>query len=253
MFRSLRNFIIIKTDSLFEDKVSFRGSDGMELVIDVDFDRQRHTRIYGECTDVPLYLGKVPLHQEHRGLPEYHGYSPYYYKFMSDIEMEVQVGDRVYFHFNSVVQRNFVDVQGKHPNRTWFIKVRYDQILCVVRDGKIIPIGGYALIEPEYETWDDILVPVPMTVNGKVLKDKYGEVKYKPKDQWIQTKIAPQYKYLTGFVRHVGSPLNGDKCEIEVGQKIWYRKNADWPNKIEGKEYFTIRQRHIIGRQTKNT
>jgi co-chaperonin GroES (HSP10) len=113
----------------------------------------------------------------------------------------------------------------------------------VVREEKIIPIGGYVLIEPDLESWDDILKPVRSTI-----KDKDGNFILKPKDQWLQTKVRPDRKYLTGFVRHIGAPLKGDVNELEIGQKIYYRKHADWVQNIEGKEYYAIRQRHIVGK-----
>ena len=144
---------------------------------------------------------------------------------------------------NAVVSNSFIDVQGVHPNRVWYIRVRYDMVFLTVREGKIIPIQGYTLIDPDWESWEDIAVPT-----YSHLKDAHGNPMLKPKEQWVVTKSAPGYKFLTGFVRHVGTPLRGDKCEVKVGQKIWYHRNADWMQNIEGKDYFTIRQNHIIGR-----
>lgn len=181
--------------------------------------------------------------QEHRGSPTGDS-SPFEYRYVSDVSQDLQIGDRIYFHFNTIVMRNCVKEEGVHPNRTWYFKVSYEQILCAVRDGKIIPISSYVLVDPDFESWDDILVPVM-----SLLKDADGNFIPKPKDQWLQKKVQPEYKYLTAYVRHVGSPLNGDKCEIEAGQKIWYRRNADWMNTIEGKDYFAIRQRHIVAKE----
>ncbi len=124
----------------------------------------------------------------------------------------------------------------------WF-KCRMDNIICAVRDEKIIMIGGYTLIEPDVELWEDILIP---TYTG--LTDKEGNPIKRPKEFWIQTKLMPEAKYLKGFVRHIGSPLNGDVRECNPGDHIIYKKNADWTNLIEGVEYFVVRQRHIEGR-----
>ncbi len=135
-------------------------------------------------------------------------------------------------------------IEGKHPNRIWYIKVSYEQVICAVRDGKIIMIGGNCLIDPDFESWEDLAIP---TYSDLVGED--GQKILKPKEQWIVTKSAPGYKYLLGFVKKVGSPLMGDTCEIKEGQRIWYHKNADWMVKIEGRDYFVIKQRHIIGRE----
>ncbi|MFO0447616.1 MAG: hypothetical protein ACK52I_02810 [Pseudomonadota bacterium] len=235
---------MFKTDTLFNDKVQYRGVNGEDLVLDVTFDPAKHVRCYGEVVSLPVYLTKRPVTQEHRGTPPYSQESPFEYRFVSDISKDIEVGDRIYFHFNTICQKNFVRVEGQHPNRTWYYKVAYDQVLCAVRKDKIIPIASYVLCDPDFESWDDILVPVRSDIKGPD-----GEYILKPKDQWIQTKVKPEYKYLTAFVKYVGKPFNGDKCEIEVGQKVWYRRNADWMNKVEGRDYFAIRQRHIVGKE----
>lgn len=244
MINGFANFVIFKTDTLFNDKVKYKGIGGRELVIDPSFEPAKHVRIYGEVVSVPIHMSPgIPIAQDYRGIPSYHGQSPYSYKYLADIEPEVKVGDRIYFHFNTVAEKNFVQIDGVHPNRVWYVKVRYDQIICAVRDGVIIPIGGYTLVDPDFETWEDLQVPTYSSI-----KDKDGKPMLKPKDQWLVRKSTPGYKHLLGFVRHVGSPLRGDKCEVSVGQKIIYRRNADWMVHIEGRDYFVIKQRHIEGR-----
>jgi len=251
-YQAFTDFLIFKTDKLFKDKVKIGGPNGRELFFDPSFDPQRHAQICGEVTSVPGVLSTKALMQEHRGMPGYHESSPFNYKFLADIKMEVQPGDKIYFHFNTIKTGNIVSEEGEFPNRTYYLKVRYDQVICAVRTtltadsviSNIIPIGGYTLIDPDFETWDDILVPTYSNIMGQD-----GKPQLRPKSQWIQKKVAPTYKYLTGYVRHVGSPLLGDETEIEVGQKIWYRQNADWQVKIEERDYFVVRQRHIIGKE----
>ena len=238
------NYVIFRTDTMFNDKVQFEGLKGETLVLDPSFDPQRHVRTYGEVVSLPAQLTKRPIMQEHRGSPAPSDSSPYSYKYVSDVSEELQIGDRIYFHFNTITMKNCVKEEGEHPNRVWYFKVSYEQIVCAIRNGQIIPISSYVLVDPDFENWDDILVPT-----YTMLKDEQGNFIPKPKEQWIQKKVRPEYKYLTAFVRHVGTPLKGDKCEIEVGQKIWYRRNADWMNTIEGKDYFAIRQRHIVAKE----
>lgn len=239
-----QNYIIFKTDTLFNEIASMKGINGMDIIIDPDFDPQKHVRTFGEVVSVPLHLSRRPVTQEHRGSPPYHEESPFEYRYLSDVEQEVKVSDRIYFHFNTICAKNLILVDGKHPKRTWFYKVSYDQVICAVRDGQIIPIGSYVLADPDFESWDDILVKTYSN-----LKDKDGNFIELPKDKWIQRKVKPDYKFLTAFVRHIGKPFKGDTCEVEVNQKIWYRRNADWINKIEDREYFVIRQRHITGQE----
>lgn len=244
MIKSFSNFLVFKTDTLFNDKVKFKGIGDRELVLDPSFDPARHVRIYGEVVSLPIHLSKnIIISQQHAGLPSYHEKSPYSYKYLTDIVPEVRIGDRIYYHFNTIKTHNFVREEGVHPHRTWYVKVRYDQIICAVRDGVIIPIGGHCLIDPDFESWEDIQIP---TYSEFV--DKDGAWLLKPKEQWLYKKSHPGYKFLTGFCRHVGTPIKGDVCEIKVGQKILYRRNADWMVKIEDRDYFVIKQRHIEGR-----
>jgi len=243
-FKAYSNHVIFKTDVIFNDKATFKGVNGQDIVIQPGFDPARHVRCYGEVVSIPLHLSKHPVSQELRGSPPYSESSPFEYRHICDIEQEVKVSDRVYYHFNTITMKNCVKIEGTHTNRVWYYKVSYDQIICAVRDGQIIPIASYVLCDPDMESWEDIFVP---TKSG--LKDKHGKDILKPKDQWIQKKVKPEHKFLTAFVRHVGKPLKGDNLEFEVGQKIWYRRNADWMNKIEGRDYFVIRQRHITGKE----
>lgn len=259
-----QNFVLFKTDTMFNSHVQYKGIDGHDLYFDPGFNPWLHCRRYGEVVQVPERLGKMPIAlQIPQGIPQYYGNAPYTFKMLADIEPEVKEGDRIYFHHNTVNLRNLVREEGELPNRTYYFKVRYDQIMCAVRDVSrefvdddlikaddtattykvIIPIGSWTLIIPDYESWDDILVPTYSN-----LKDKGGKQILKPKDQWIQKKSAPGHKYLKGFVRHIGSPFKGDLCYNEEGDHILYQKNADYSIEVENESYFAIRQRHIMGK-----
>ena len=267
MLKAFQDYIIFKTDKMFDDKVKYKGLNGREIIFDPSFQPWLHVRTYGEVVSVPLHLSSVPMPlQEPVGTPSYHDNAPIRFKHMRDIVPNVEVGDKIYFHYNTISMQNLVHQEGAHPDRTFYFKVRYDQVICAVREDKtighvsdgshssgertvkvshkkIIMVAGYTLVEPEYETLDDILIPVYTN-----MVDQDGKRIPKPKDQWIQTKKAPEYRDLKGTVRHVGEPLKGDVCEVKEGDKIIYRKNADWMVKIEGVDYFAIRQRHILGR-----
>lgn len=245
------NFIIFRTDKLFEDKVKIKGR---ELYFDPSFEPWLHVRTYGEVIQIPLRLGSIPIMQEAVGVPHYVDQSPYRYKFLSDIPREVQPGDRIYFHFNTIIKmKQNLLYEKKDKLGTpieWWFKVRYDQVLCAVRAGQIIPIGSYVLVEPDMESLDEILIPIAVTgADGKPLKDEGGRAIMKPKEQWLQVKEKPSAKYMRGWVRHIGTPLDGDPEPLyKPGQLIYFRPNADWTNVIEGTKYYTIRQKHIVGR-----
>lgn len=245
------NYIIFKTPVLFEDKVKIQNR---QLFFDPSFDPHRHVRTYGEVIQLPLKLNKIPIMQIPRGTPPYFDQAPFEYKWVSDIKREVKIGDRIYFHFNTIMRLGANIVReimepGTSKVIEWWFKVRYDSVLCAVREGKIIPIGSYVLVEPDMESIEDILIPIAvMGADGKPLRHPDGSPVLQTKDKWLQKKVAPSAKPLRGWVRHIGSPLEGDVCELQVGQMIYYRPNADWQNNIEGTDYYLIRQKHIIGR-----
>jgi hypothetical protein len=236
-------FIIFKTDKLYEDEITVNGQ---KLYFDSSFEPQKHVRIYGEVVNVPREMGNWPIPtQRHEGTPPYYDKRETNLVRIKDIEPVVMVGDRIYFHFNTLIgPQNVVFVESLPDNKKMFYyRVRYDDVICAVRDGGIIMVGSYTLIEPDYETWEDILVPT-----YTMFKDKHGKFIPRPKEQWIQKKVEPGYRHLKGFVRHVGEPFKMDKREVNVGDHIVYKKNFNWEMEIEGKRYFAIRQRHIEGR-----
>lgn len=268
MFNAYRDFLIIRTNALFNTFTGARGINGMPLDLSVPYfvldgqiigpaDEQgrgigRHTKIFGEVVSVPKMLSHIKIHQDPQGLPSYITMPTFHYRWLDDIVPEVEVGDRIYFNYkvilHALTHNDFVKIEGERENKVYYIKVRYDKVYCAVRNGKIIPIQGYTFLDPAMETWESISVPTPVFINGKALLDKNGQPVMKPKDQWMLKKLMPDYEYLRGYVRAVGTPLNRDKCELEVGDTVLYKQNRNWPQKVEGKDYFFVLQRDILGK-----
>jgi hypothetical protein len=112
---------------------------------------------------------------------------------------------------------------------------------------KVTMIGSWVFVEPDTETWDDIAMPTPETLNGKPVLDAKGKVKLKPKEEWIQIKSAPTNRYLQGWVRFLGKPLKGDDDITYVGAYVIFKPNTDARINFEGKEYFRMLQRNLLG------
>lgn len=229
------NFVIVQLDEeeTHNKKTGFKGVNGMDIELDTSWDPQRHVKLKGTVIQLPRRLVHSPMMQETDGRPSYHSEHKYNYKYFDDIVQEVQLGDIVYFHFNSVTEKNYMGDR--------MYRIHYASILVVVRKGKIIPIGSYTLVIPDMETWPTILKPTYYP-----FLDRNQKPKKRPKSEWLQVKLFPTAKALRGFVAHVGKPLKGDKCEIKNGDMIIYRNNADWTVTIEGKDYYVMRQRHIL-------
>ena len=129
---------------------------------------------------------------------------------------DIRVGDRVYVDYKATA---FDQHEGMRDGKDIF-KVRVDEIICVVRDGQLISQGGWTLVRPNKETWEDITT-----------------------EMGIITKVAPENIPLEGFI------MACDFTEgLSVGDKIVYQNDADWLVKIEGEEIFAIQERDVIAK-----
>ncbi len=259
-------YVLIKVHSLYDNSSGIVGLDGKELQIDTTSayeDRKKRTRISGEVIQLPFYMGNKPMYQIPVGTPSYGAirdvegemdephpalYSIggfFDYKMMSDIAQEVQLGDRIYFPWRILNSPNnmIAHTASKHAKKalTWIFKVGYDSIYCAVRNEKIIMIGGYVLIDPIFETWDEILRPTYYP-----FKNALGEFEVRPKKEWLQVKVAPSKKDRQGIVAHVGTPLRGERCNLKVGDKVLFKPNLKSLIKIEDKNYIVMRQEHVV-------
>jgi co-chaperonin GroES (HSP10) len=154
---------------------------------------------------------------------------------------DIRRGDKVYFGEWVTEPDNEL---GKHKGRQLY-KAEVIDIICSIRDGEIIMQGDWCLVEPNLETWEEISIPTPVVVNGKPLTNPDGSVRMRPKEEWIVKKSQPENKPLEAFMRHF-SPF----CDLEVGDKIIYNFGANWPMKIEGKDYLVVKQEDVLCKQT---
>jgi len=254
-------YVLIKIKgNLFDTNSGKKGVNGQEITIDATFQKEKRARIDGEVIQLPFFMGNAPISQLPVGYPAYgmaremfnedmdenipELYSPiggiYNYKMMSDIEQEVQLGDRIYFKWRVTFNHKNLVAQSIDPP-TWIFRVSYDNIYCAIRDSKIIMVGSHVLIDPVMESWDSILRPTYYDI-----KDKQGNLIPRPKEQWLQIKTAPSKKDKQGIVAEIGSPLKGEKCYLSKGDKILFKPNMKSLIRIENKSYFVLRQDQIV-------
>jgi hypothetical protein len=165
------------------------------------------------------------------------------YKFMSDIAPEVEVNDLIYFKWRVLYSAQNIIAKSSGDSPEMIVKVPYDHIFCAVRNGKIIPIGGNVLIDPEFESMDDILKP---TYYPTV--DSQGNKMPRPKEEWIKVKQFPEDKDRQGTVKHVGTPLKGDRCFLEPGMRVVYKNRLKNLVTIEGGKYIVLPHNTILAK-----
>lgn len=252
------NNVLIKMDSVYKMGTGITGLDGKELVLgDPDYDKQRNANTSGTVILTPVALSKKPLYGISPGIPGYgairlpdadieapseaiYARPRNRYKAINDIIPEVQVGDKIYVPWTAIHdKRNLV---ADTPDKKSFIfRVPYELIYCVVREGKVIPIGAHVLVDPLFEEMESILRPTYYQFNGPD-----GRPAVRPKSEWVQTKVITRHQDRTGVIAHIGLPLKGERCALEVGMKVLYKPKLQNLLDIEGKKYFILRQNQIL-------
>ena len=221
--------VLFTTDKQLEDTVTHKS---LELFLDSSYDIERNTRTHGTVLALPRGLsdnivitGPLPP-----------------YTVMSDIAPEVQLGDKIYFHYNVLAQPE-AHIAMTSDNEPIY-PVRYDQIYCAVRQEhfrivkdkcgmvtdqetitKINPIGGWTLVRP---------IEQPELILPSGIIARANPEKYFPR---------------IGTVAQVGTPFKGHKLNkpIQPGDTVLLRKNADFLINIEGTDYYVAQQRNILG------
>lgn len=129
---------------------------------------------------------------------------------------DIRIGDRIYFDYKVTdKEQSMGKLDGKDIYR-----VRVDDVICVVREGKIISQGGWVLVIPNTEGWSEI-----RTESG------------------LLKKVRPDVRYLEGVI--LASDFAND---LEQGDSVIYHPDSDWEMKIENTECFAIQHRDILAK-----
>jgi co-chaperonin GroES (HSP10) len=190
------------------------------LYIDTTYNDHAHACRYGVVVSLPRHL--IYGDNGNRN----------YMNWITKIEL--RIGDNVIIDSNAWFNANkygyYID-EGDDR----FICIRYQDIYVAIRDGKILPMNGYALVEPEIDVPETNLV-IPDSV--KTFSKKYGIVRHLGS---INTK------YCIGKTE-----IGGDNNEIQVGDRILFQKNCNIYIEDElhmrlDKMYYRMQRRHILG------
>lgn len=126
-------------------------------------------------------------------------------------DIEISVGDKVYFHHFGTDEDNSVG-----EDLYW---IRYHDIYCKVsEDGEISMINGWNFMEPESVE--------EKTASGIFLTPAQGD--------------SGEFARIT----HIHPDL--EEQGASIGDRIIFRKDCDYPMIVEGKKYFRIRTKDVI-------
>ena len=207
-----------------EGQVKYRRIYGEVISIPKSFSGEKVTAIDPGLPSPKRYISGEEIEEKIKlGMRSYSkaDYSPSTYPGSEYITLnhigqktDIRLGDRIYVDYKATA---FDQHEGMRDGKDVF-KVRVDEIICVVRDGKLISQGGWTLVRPHKETWEDITSAMG-----------------------VITKVRPENIPLEGFI------IACDFTEgLAIGDKIVYQNDADWIVKVEGEEIFAIQERDIL-------
>jgi co-chaperonin GroES (HSP10) len=218
--RTFGNNVLIKLD---EKNDSIKFASGGELYIDTTFEPEKHETVTGEVWGAPKYL---------RGKNW-------------NTTVELQEGDRVVVHYlaisNAFKPESF---QAVIEGNDLYVFVNYESIYAIIRDGVIIPINGYLLVEPcENPEW--IRLQERMKAIGQ---------------EAVRLSTKNNTDVVYGIIRYIGKPVEryaGGKTDngfdVKQGDTVVMRRISDIPIEFDlhakfdsGKKYWRVQRRNIL-------
>ena len=191
------NYLTIKVSNLFEDEIK---STTLDLKIRTDIRPTHHTKIYGEVIGLPRAFrddvmpdGDILWHSE--GIEDFY-----------------KIGDKVYFHYNCVL-----DKQKQIEDNVFFIPAR--RIYLKVQSDNIIMSPGFSLGDKIY---DDNVVEIEL--DGKKTMAQVSEATGIVIDMFpkpIEKNLLIKHSSI-GKVNDRVLMLDDNNMEIEVEDQTYY-------------------------------
>lgn len=196
-----RDFVLLKVDQKTDDRTlsGLYLYNGKLAFNDSTYNPNDRVRIYGEVVGIPSSLSSAAMNFSHN--------------LLNECDIEVKVGDKAYFYYIDFNDSNVIEHEGKT-----YLQVRYDSIICLVRDGEIKTIAGHVLLTPSKKTEIYLLHSI----------------------EKVQNRV--------GIVAYAPTPYRGDDIEIEAGDTVHFYKDSEFENEIEGKKYYAMRQEFIMAK-----
>tara|TARA_R100001440_G_scaffold48279_1_gene68151 strand:+ start:512 stop:1090 length:579 start_codon:yes stop_codon:yes gene_type:complete len=185
----IKDKFLVKLEKLVEDTVKVNG---VEMYLDSSYDPMRFARQYGEVVIAPERL--------------------------TSKNMDVKVGDRIYFHHFVADKKNQM-VEDEDGN--YILQVDAGQIYCAVRDNKIIMQNFWCFVEQKTESEDNY-------------KTKSG----------IFLKSTMETEELRGYLRYANQEILDYGAKIN--DEVIFSENSEYNMNVEGKELLRMRNIDIL-------
>lgn len=186
--RPLFNKIFVQIEKKFQDEIV--TDSGITFYKDTSFNPEENSTVSGIVVGIPTVVDKNNV------TPEF--------------KHNVLVGDKLYFNFNVVLDSDNLII---HDDQEYWT-VDYWNAIALVRDGQVIPVGDYILIDPIQEEVTSSLLIIP-----DAYKKKEGN---------------------RGVVYASNSP------DLPAGTEVEYDKIGKFWNIIEGKRVYCMYLHNIF-------
>lgn len=196
-----RDFVLLRVDQKTDDRTpsGLYLYNGKLAFNDSTYNPNDRVRIYGEVVGLPKSLSNDAM-----------DYSSH---LLSECDIEVEIGDKAYFYYIAFSDENIINHEGK-----MYLKIRYDSIICVVRNGEIKTIAGHVLLIPAKKT------------------------------EIFLAYSVEKKRDLTGVVFAAPTPYIGEDIEFSKGDTVHFYQDSEFENEIEGNKYYVMRQEYIIAK-----
>ena len=200
------NYLTVKVDSLMEDRIK---STSLDLKIRTDIRPTHHTKIYGEVIGLPRAFrddvmpdGDILWHSE--GIEDFY-----------------KIGDKVYFHYNCVL-----DKQKQIEDNVFFIPAR--RIFLKVQCDNIIMSPGFSLGDKIY---DDNVVEIEL--DGKRTMAEVSE------ETGIVIDMFPKPIEKNLLIKHSSIGKANDR--------VLMLDDSNMEIEVEDQTYYLLENRDIVG------
>lgn len=216
--KAIKSKLIIKIEKQYTDSVRFMGGD---LYKDPMYNRTWNL----------MYCGVV------MGIPD-EGAMLYSHAFNREVCADILVGDKVYFHYVHSDTDSGDVLERVEGGLSVTKSIPYGDAICVVRDGVIIPVGGWCL--GETLIMGDGEIEEIETSTGK----KKIRVEYISKALNLVASHNEEVYDDRCVVKYI-SNYKDEIAEFGIGD-IVVGKGINFKNTIEGEEYYCFQHDTVL-------
>lgn len=239
--KSLYGKVFVETKGIYNDTQSIKGEKGdVDLKIKIgDYEDApiAHKKVItGKVVNVCAKVSKDSKNFVYNYMSKFPSpYDVFEETYVFNHEIEIQEGDQVYFHFNSLNEKTLFT---KLPSGKELHAIEYGDVFCYVRGSDITPIAGYSLIGQQY---DEAVQEVDyFGGKRKMVVSKSG----------IVIDAAPKTKKRKGVLRYIGKNLGPEhRQDAKVGDTVLLAPNKNRKVLVEGEEYYVTKSNGMFAKE----